>query len=217
MSSRVRNQTTQNLVHLKGKAGKLLSWKQSLHGQSTLLLARTFITCRYWILQTPFHRAERLYRMRATPDHSVSGHLSFGRDTPFFCNASPSTAISLMIYLLNSYSCLKILITQYLCCEALFYSPAPSGRVCYFWTFKFYIQLLDVIFSLNANSLEEVSLRTGFINSTWYPQYLLAIHLKQRCCFINIQLKIISYWTKDTCQNWLIAIITFYLAWQIST
>lgn len=143
--------------------------------------------------------------------------LALGMIFPFSVMPPLLLPLSLMIYLLNSYSCLKILITQYLCCEALFYSPAPSGRVCYFWTFKFYIQLLDVIFSLNANSLEEGSLRTGFINSTWYPQYLLAIHLKQRCCFINIQLTIISYWTKDTCQNWLIATITFYLAWQIST
>lgn len=96
--------------------------------------------------------------------------------------------LSLLTYLWNSISCLKILVPHYLYYKALPYYPPPSRRgnhpfLGYFWIFKLHIHLLDAVIHLHAVSIEENSLRTGS-KSSWYSQYhLLAMCLKQRCCF----------------------------------
>lgn len=134
---------------------------------------------------------------------------------PFLCNALTFFYClypSLLIYetLFHASKSWSLITSTIKPCPTTHHLPGVNHTFLgYFWIFKLHIHLLDAVIHLHAVSLEENSLRTGS-NSSWNSQYhLLAMCLKQRCCFRHVFNR---YWTKNTCHD-SHTTVTFYLAW----
>lgn len=139
--------------------------------------------CLCWTLQTPSNSPERLHHKansrQFSIQYSTQSHASlfWGMIFPFSVMPSPFS-----IAFISQCSSTKVLTMpqnpgqSLTSSEVLPYYPTPSRRInlpflCYFWTFKPYIQLLNVMISLHAISRKESSLGTGLIHLNIHSTY----------------------------------------------